>query len=167
MRFEVLNAQNDVFGGILEVLSRDVTDFQLIGAGQDRTGRPFGQFKSVVTHFRGQNGTSLHVQLRSPIQTAADLKEREMTLPFGKFETRYLRVPFVQRFDVDELFFTVGTGLDTILFASNDDHLVVAQIPGAITVTDRRGLVLLIGLNEWIWIGTFVTFFSLNERSND
>lgn len=67
LRFEVLNAQNDVFGGIFEVLSRHVTDFQLIGSGQNRTGRPFGQFKSVVTHFCGQNGTSLHVQLRSPI----------------------------------------------------------------------------------------------------
>lgn len=88
-----------------------------------------------------------------------------MNWPFGKLETRYLRVPFVQRFDVDELFFTVGAGLDTILFASNDDHLIVAQIPGAITVTDRRGFVLFIGLDKWIWIRTFVTFFSLNERS--
>lgn len=76
----------------------------------------------------------------------------------------YLRIPFIQCFNIDELFFTIRSDLNTVLFATNDDHLVVSQVPSAITVTNRSSFIFFVGLDERIWFLELVTFFTLDKR---
>lgn len=165
LRLEVLHAEDRVARGVLEVLSRHVAELHVIRAGEHGARRPLGQFESVVAQFGGEHGTALHVELRSPVETAADLNARARKgkrFVEGFAWEIYLGIPLVQGFDVHELIFAVRTCLNAILFATDDDFLVIAQIPRTITVGDRCGLVLLVRLDERIRVVELVSLLVLD-----
>ena len=163
LRLEILHAKDGMARCVFELLARDVAEFHVIGTGQNRARRPLGEFETVVTQLCGENSTTLHVQFRSPVQPATNLKgeKKAVRLSCGRVPLPCLGIPLVDRFDVDKLIFTVGSDLNAVLFAPDDNHLIVAQIPRTVAVGNRCSLALLVRLNERIRIGKSVAFFVL------
>ena len=54
-------------GAVLDVVPGHVPELQVVRAGQDALDRPLGELAGVVLQLVGQDGTSLGVQLLSPV----------------------------------------------------------------------------------------------------
>ena len=66
-RVELLCAEDDVPGAVLDVVPGHVPELQVVRAGQDALDRPLGELAGVVLQLVGQHGPSLGVQLLSPV----------------------------------------------------------------------------------------------------
>ena len=69
--FELLGAEDDVPGAVLNVVSGDVPELQVVRASEDTLHGPLGQLAGVVLQLIGQDCTTLGVQLLPPINLRA------------------------------------------------------------------------------------------------
>lgn len=65
--FELLSAQDDVPGAVLDAVPGDVAELEVVRPGQDALDSPLGQLAGVVLQLVGETGSSLTVKFLSPV----------------------------------------------------------------------------------------------------
>merc|ERR1719516_784379 len=84
--FELLRAQDHVSGAVLDAVSGHVSKLEVVRSSEDALNCPLGQLAGVILQLGGQTGSSLRVQLLSPVNVSS-----------------VSGVPLVESFQVDEL----------------------------------------------------------------
>mmetsp|Transcript_14426 Transcript_14426/g.19234 ORF Transcript_14426/g.19234 Transcript_14426/m.19234 type:complete len:247 (+) Transcript_14426:260-1000(+) len=118
MRFVELCGQDNVMMWICSVFTRNIADLHLLGTSNYGLCCPLRKFVRVVLEFGCQDGTTLHVNLLTPFNSA-----------------RKLRIPFVQRIGSHVLLFT--TLRHSAMQLTTCDQLYVAQCELAVPIGNR------------------------------
>ena len=73
LRLELLHAEDHVLGGVLRVDPRDIAKLDEVCSSQHCSHGPFCHFEAVVSNLCGKNGSTLFVQLLSPLWSIGTL----------------------------------------------------------------------------------------------
>ena len=85
------------------MLPGHVSKLEVVCSSEDALNCPLGQLAGIVLQLRGQTGSSLRVQLLSPVNLFQKYLEYEIKNVWRTYVSSVSGVPLVESFQVDEL----------------------------------------------------------------